>query len=156
MSRRLLAWAVSVTAIAALVVTVVAIMVRSPDRGSGPADDPFRRLSEENAALAPDQRPQIEVLNGCGVSGIAARAQDFLRERGYDVVNVENARDFQYEETLVIDRGGDVRVARALGRDLGTHNVIRQVRPDLVLQATVILGNDYRTLAPYRENPPDE
>ena len=156
MSRRLLAWAVSVTAIAALVVAVVAIMVRSPDRGSGRADDPFRRLSEENAALAPDQRPQIEVLNGCGVSGIAARAQDFLRERGYDVVNVENARDFQYEETLVIDRGGDVRVARALGRDLGTLNVIRQVRPDLVLQATVILGNDYRTLAPYRENPPDE
>jgi hypothetical protein len=154
MSRRILTWAASLVAVAVVVVLVVSMVMRPGDRGEA-TDDPFQRLAEEQAALAPDQRPQIEVLNGCGVSGIAARAQDYLREKGYDVVNVENARDFRYRRTLVIDRGGDVRIARALARDLGTSNLIRQVRPDLVLQATVILGEDYRELEPYRGDAPD-
>ena len=136
-----------------LVVAVVAIMMR-PDRGPESAEDAFARLDEQQASEAPDERPQVEVLNGCGVPRIAARVQEFLRERGYDVVNVENAPGFDYEETLVIDRGGDLRVAEDLARDLDTRNVIRQVRPDLVLQVTVILGADYQNLRPFREGIP--
>lgn len=139
--------------VAVLVVTVVAIMMR-PRSGSEPGEDAFARIEEQQAAEAPDARPQVEVLNGCGVPRIAARVQEFLRERGYDVVNVENAPGFDYEETLVIDRGGDLGVAEALARDLDTRNVIRQVRPDLVLQVTVILGADYPTLRPFREGIP--
>lgn len=151
---RLLSYGGAVAAVAAIVVTIVIVLIRAPGDEGEQATDAFSRLEENHAALAPDQRPQIEVLNGCGVSGIAARAQEFLREKGFDVVNVENARGFDYEETLVIDRGGDVGIARALARALGTENVIRQVRPDLVLQATVILGKDYRTLKPYRNDRP--
>lgn len=151
--RSLLGGAGLVAVVAVLVVAVVAIMMR-PGPEPGPGEDAFARLEEEQAAEAPDARPQVEVLNGCGVPRIAARVQEFLRERGYDVVNVENAPGFDYEETLVIDRGGDLGVAEALARDLDTRNVIRQVRPDLVLQVTVILGADHRSLRPFREGIP--
>ena len=146
----MLAYGGSVVVVAAIVVIVVVVMMRTPGTEPEVTPDAFSLLEEGEEALSPDQRPQIEILNGCGVSGIAARAHEFLRERGFDVVNVENARGFDYEETLVIDRGGDIRVARALAQALGTENIIRQVRPDLVLQATVILGRDYLELRPYR------
>jgi hypothetical protein len=152
MTRRILAYGGSVVAVAAIVVTVVVVMMQTPGEQPETGPDAFELLEEGQATLSPDQRPQIEILNGCGVSGIAAQAHEFLRERGFDVVNVENARSFDYEETLVIDRGGDIRIARALAQALGTDNVIRQVRPDLVLQATVILGEDYQTLRPYRND----
>ena len=154
MTRRLLAYGGSLVAIAAVVVVVVVVVMRTPGGGQQPVEDAFQLLEEGQAALSPDQRPQIEVLNGCGVSGIAAQVHEFLREKGFDVVNVENARGFDYSETLVIDRGGDIRIARALARALGTENVIRQVRPDLVLHATVILGEDYKTLTPFKDAAP--
>ncbi len=151
--RRLLSAVALVTAVATIVVVVVLVLLR-PGSDRGASEDAFARLGEQQAASAPDQRPQVEVLNGCGTPRIAARVQDFLRERGYDVVNVENASGFDYEETLVIDRGGDLDVARALARQLDTRNVIRQVRPDLVLQVTVILGRDYPSLRPFRDGTP--
>jgi len=85
---------------------------------------------------------------------VAATTHEYLRRFGFDVVNVENAAAFDYSETIVIDRGGDEQVARRLARVLGTENVIRQVRPDLMLQVTVILGSDYEELDPYGEIEP--
>jgi len=129
------------------VVTVVGLMM-CERRADPVTDDPFSELGE-NAGESADTRPQVEVLNGCGVSGIAARAQEYLIEAGFDVVNTENADAFDYRETIVIDRGGDPGIARRVARSLGTANVIRQVRPDLMLQVTVILGADYSGLRPY-------
>lgn len=143
-----------VLAVVTLFVVVIVVMLVGREPAGGPETDEFQLLSESAEETMPDRRPQVEVLNGCGVGGIAAQAQEYLRERGFDVVNVENAKDFEYPETLVIDRGGDEAVARGLARALGTENVIRQVRPDLLLEATVILGEDYRQLKPYREIEP--
>ena len=150
---RILSYGGIVFVVTLFVVVIVAMLVRE-DPATDPSTDEFELLSQQSEETVLDRRPQVEVLNGCGVGGIAAEAQDYLRERGYDVVNVENAKDFEYPETLVIDRGGDESVARALARSLGTENVIRQVRPDLLLEATVILGDDYRGLKPYREIEP--
>ncbi len=133
--------------VAAVVVAIVGLTI-FPRRSDAPPADAFAGL-ERAAAEAPDTRPQVEVLNGCGVSGIAARAQAWLVEQGFDVVATENADGFDYAETIVIDRVGEIAVARRLARSLGTGNVIRQVRPDLMLQVTVILGADYGELEPF-------
>lgn len=153
MSRRLLSYGAAVAAVVVVVVAVVGLMM-SERRGEDQPEDAFAQLEQSEALESPDERPQVEILNGCGISGIAARTHEYLRGSGFDVVNVENARAFDYGETLVIDRGGDVRVARRLARLLGTGNVIRQVRPDLMLQVTVILGSDYRQLEPFDEISP--
>ncbi|MFO7768726.1 MAG: LytR C-terminal domain-containing protein [bacterium] len=150
---RILAYGGIVAVVTLFVVVIVLMLVRG-EPAPDPAADEFQLLSQGSEETVPDRRPQVEVLNGCGVGGIAARAHAYLRERGFDVVNVENAKDFRYPETLVIDRGGDESVARSLARTLGTENVIRQVRPDLLLEVTVILGEDHRQLKPYREIDP--
>lgn len=153
MSRKLLSYGAAITAVIVVVVAVVGIMM-SERRAVDQDTDAFTRLEQSESLESPDERPQVEVLNGCGVSGIAAQTHEYLREFGFDVVNVENARAFDYLETVVIDRGGDVRIARRVARILGTGNVIRQVRPDLMLQVTVILGSDYRQLEPFGEVSP--
>ncbi|MCK4773122.1 MAG: LytR C-terminal domain-containing protein [Candidatus Latescibacteria bacterium] len=152
-SSRVLTYAGVVAAVVIVVVAVVALMMAERPERETPRDA-FAELEAAWGIDSPDSRPQVEVLNGCGVSGIAARAHEYLRRLGFDVVNVENAPAFDYEKTLVIDRGGDEGIARRVARFLGTDNVIRQVRPELMLQVTVILGKDYRSLKPYGEVEP--
>ncbi|NHZ85798.1 MAG: hypothetical protein GWP19_07945, partial [Planctomycetia bacterium] len=47
---------------------------------------------------------KVEVLNGCGEKGIAAKIADFLRTEHIDVVRSENADNFEYERTTLIQR----------------------------------------------------
>ena len=153
LSGRIFTYIGVLASVVVIVVAVVALMIaQRPER-----KDPRYAFTELEAARnveSPDSRPQVEVLNGCGVSNVAAQAHEYLKRLGFDVVNVENARAFDYEKTLVIDRSGDVEIARRIARFLGTENVICQVRPELMLQVTVILGKDYRTLKPYGEVEP--
>ena len=91
---------------------------------------------------------QIEVLNGCGVQGIANKFTDFLRVKGFDVVKTENYESFNVLETVVIDRRGDVknclRIAEAMG--FGEERILQEVNEAYLIDATVILGKDFRQL----------
>ena len=96
---------------------------------------------------------QVEVRNGCGVSGLAATATLFLRERGFDVVEVGDHSRFDVTQSVVIDRVGDLDAARKVAAALGIdpEQVQQEIRPDLYLDATVILGSDYTALRPFAE-----
>ncbi len=91
---------------------------------------------------------QLEVLNGCGVTGIANRFTDQLREYGFDVVETGNFDHFNVEETFVVSRSGQMenayRVAEALG--IAEKHVIREQSPDFYLDVTLIIGSDYESL----------
>ncbi len=108
-------------------------------------------VRETNPAQLVGDILQIEVRNGCGVSGLAATATMFLRERGFDVVEVGDYNRFDVEESVVIDRVGDLEAARKVAAALGmdASRVRQEVRPDLYLDASVILGKDYQTLEPF-------
>ena len=45
-------------------------------------------------------RAEIEILNGCGEAGIANLFTKFLRSEGYDVIEIKNADNFKYKETV--------------------------------------------------------
>ena len=62
---------------------------------------------------------QIDVLNGCGVSGTGQRMTSFLRAAGYDVVDMGNYKTFDIKRSLVIDRSGNAEVAKKIASDLG-------------------------------------
>ena len=49
------------------------------------------RLAVEVYEENPIQDIKVEVLNGCGIKGIAARTADFLRSNQVDVVRSDNA-----------------------------------------------------------------
>ena len=91
---------------------------------------------------------QLEVLNGCGVPGIATRFTDSLRGYGFDVVETGNFDHFNVEKSFVISRGGQMenalRVAKAIG--IPEQNVIREASPDFFLDVTLIIGSDFESL----------
>ena len=55
-----------------------------------------------------------EVLNGCGISGVAQKYTDYFRKYHIDVVRTENADNFYYDKTIVILRRGDFEQVREI------------------------------------------
>lgn len=102
----------------------------------------------------PVKKIQVEVLNGCGVPGIAKTVTEYLRDKGYDVVKVDNYESFNITETTVIDRRSldkinAIEVAKILGvsTDKG---VAPFLNPDLLLDVSIIIGHDYKKLIPLK------
>lgn len=95
---------------------------------------------------------QVEVLNGCGVGGIADRFTDFLRNNKFDVVNMGNYIRFDMDETIVIDRTGNKANALFVAKALGVkkENVIQQLNNDYFLDVSIVTGRDYYTLQPFK------
>ena len=96
---------------------------------------------------------RIEVLNGCGVSGVAEKLTDSLRAKGFDVVRLGNYRTFEIANTILIDRNANIvnaeKVAMAVG--LNSESIIQQVNPEYLLDVTFILGKDYKKLIPLKK-----
>jgi hypothetical protein len=94
---------------------------------------------------------QLEVLNGCGISGIAEKLTNYLRQNDFDVVQVGNYRSYDIDNTLVVDRTGNknnaLKVAEALGID--SKNVIQQINNDYFLDVSLIIGKDFNRLKPF-------
>ena len=93
---------------------------------------------------------QLEVLNGCGVSGVAEKFTDFLRNNNFDVVQTGNYISFDIDKSMVIDRTGNkenaIKVANALGID--HKNIIQQINNDYILDVSLIIGKDFNHLKP--------
>ena len=87
---------------------------------------------------------RIEVLNGTATERLGQQAADRLRKAGFDVVEVANAEDRGFAETVVVDRADNRAAnARLVAEELGCKNVIPQLEPTLLLEVTVIVGQDY-------------
>lgn len=100
-----------------------------------------------------DGRVRVEVLNGGGVSGMAVRATDGLRDFGFDVVDVGNALPFDAERpSVVIDRVGRTDMARAVAEALGIDNVQSEPDPNLYVDVTVVLGAEWTHPVPMRDS----
>lgn len=94
------------------------------------------------------QAVRIEVLNGCGVAGVAEKVGRYLREAGFDVMTWKNADSFNYPETIVIDRTGNLENARIVAGAMGLRTHIQQIvhDPYRIEQVAVIIGRDYERL----------
>jgi hypothetical protein len=95
---------------------------------------------------------QLDVLNGTGEPKLAQRATDFLRARGFDVVEIGNVKDAGVEATLVIDRVGNIEAANLVAAALGVSeaNVTQRIDKNLFLDVSVILGSDYKQLKAFQ------
>lgn len=90
------------------------------------------------------ERVSVEVLNGSGEKGAAAAVTEALRDAGFDVKTFGNAPSFEYDSTVVLDRSGRQNAARNVAGALGLSDFRSEPRPDLYLDATIILGRDWR------------
>lgn len=111
-----------------------------------PKIDP-RPLAIEVYQKNPIQNIKVEVLNGCGLKGIAARTADFLRANHVDVVRSDNADHHDYPNTVIISRNENVESLKAVSRSFGiamddkTH-IMNVPDESLGVDVTVILGKD--------------
>ena len=87
----------------------------------------------------------VEVRNGCGASGLGDRVAAYLKDRGFDVMFVGNADDFDFGETIVVDRSGEWTKAREVARALGGVPVVQQISGGTFVDATVVLGQDFES-----------
>ncbi len=95
---------------------------------------------------------QVEVLNGCGIEGIADKFTEYLRSNHFDVVQMGNYISYDVEKTIVIDRTGNsanaYKVADALG--INRKNVIQQINENYFLDVSIVVGKDFYNLKPYQ------
>ena len=101
--------------------------------------------------FAPRPTREVEsavlVLNGCGSERVGLRTARYLRARGLDVVDFGNAESFDYAETIVVDRAGDMGAAIEVARMLRIPNVIQQIPETPLEDIVIIVGADHSWLA---------
>ncbi|MBI45492.1 MAG: hypothetical protein CMG66_04940 [Candidatus Marinimicrobia bacterium] len=92
-------------------------------------------------------RAEIEVLNGCGESGVANLFTKFLRAEEYDVIEIKNADKFDYQETTILYHKKDMqKKAKRLSNLLDVKDSNVKFNKDSVWDLSVIIGNDYKEL----------
>jgi hypothetical protein len=108
----------------------------------------FEQNSEIDNLVKHKQNMQIEVLNGCGVDGVADMFTDSLRKKNIDVVNTGNYRSYNIDNSIVIDRTGNIINAEYVAEVIGVDNkqVIQQKNKNYFLDVTLIIGKDYKQL----------
>jgi len=88
-------------------------------------------------------RVRVQVLNATRVRGLGRRAMLYLRDQGFDVVEVGTTKVLQ-DTTLVLDRSRHPEWARNIATSLGAARV--ETRPDTsrYLDVTVLVGSSWR------------
>ncbi len=133
--------------------------VTEPEPVAAPKPESFAVSQPESLAKSnPDTMKaiRIEVLNGCGVAGVAEKVGRYLREAGFDVMTWKNADSFNYPETIVIDRTGNLESARIVAGAMGLRTHIQQIvhDPYRIEQVAVIIGRDYDRLDMFTRDRP--
>lgn len=94
---------------------------------------------------------QVRILNAAGVPELARRVQQFLRRRGFDVVEATTTHRSE-KRSYVVDHLGDstatAQVAYVLG--IEPNAVRREIDSDFVLHCSVVIGQDWQLLRPFR------
>lgn len=111
----------------------------------------YPRIQTQRAEEKPQligQIIQLEVLNGCGVSGLANDFTSALRKNGFDVVQTGNFDNFDMQETVIISRTFSKENARRVANALGIseENILIEASEDFYLDATIVIGSDYKSL----------
>lgn len=123
------------------------IMNSTGSRGDNLSDTAKKQITNQ-----PNLSIQINILNATGENRIGARFRDYLKAKGFDVVDMGNYKA-EVEKTMVLDVIGDIskakRVADAVG--ISHRNVVQQLDKTKYIDATVIIGKDYTELKPFTD-----
>lgn len=86
----------------------------------------------------------VEVLNGNGIPGAAARAAESLSSLGFNIVYIGNADNFSNPKTLVIDHSGMKTVGEIIRKTLKCGEIKEDVNGTTSkVDFTIILGKDF-------------
>lgn len=144
MARRTIVWWSVIGALSAVVVLLMAAFVQ---RMLYPPVTPYVEDAGKVHTVI-----QCEIVNASGVRGAGRRVLTYLRERGFDVVELSTSSVLQ-RQSAVLDRMGDrpscVKVAKVLG--IADSLVEPRIDSMLFVRASVVLGSDIAALTPFQE-----
>ena len=87
----------------------------------------------------------VEVLNGTHTPGLAGRARDLFQSYDLEVMAPNNADNDQYQNTVVLDRKGNLDAAKKVADLIHCTRIFSKPDPQLdqAVDVTVILGKDF-------------
>src|SRR5262245_49562930 len=88
-------------------------------------------------------RIRVQVLNATTTRGLAQRATDVLRDKGFDVVEIGNSRD-RVDSTVVLDRTNHPDWARRAAAAMGGARVVPSPDSLRYVDLTVVIGPNWR------------
>jgi hypothetical protein len=88
-------------------------------------------------------RIRVQVLNATTTRGLARRATDVLRDKGFDVVDVGTSRQ-QSDSTVVLDLSGHPDWARRVAAAMGGAQILARPDSSRYLDVTVLIGANWR------------
>lgn len=88
----------------------------TPEAVSSPISDtsPTPKAEEE----VDKSQPQVRVLNGSGIAGVASSVKDFLENLGWTVSSIGNADEFEFENSVIKFKEGFEKFENVLVSDL--------------------------------------
>jgi len=106
----------------------------------------IREQEKAAAAAVPQVEPstvEVRVLNGCGAPGAGRTMTEHMRSLHFDVVTSDNAENFAYENTLVINHTDRPEIGQAVASALGCSHLSMQTDKLSLAHVTIILGQDW-------------
>jgi len=87
---------------------------------------------------------RVEVLNSTDIFGLAKLVAERLEKRGFDVIEIGNAKE-KLKRTVILDRKKQgCENARFVRRWVGRGEVQYFPDPSLIMDVSVILGEDFQ------------
>ncbi|MEK7727155.1 MAG: LytR C-terminal domain-containing protein [candidate division KSB1 bacterium] len=136
------------TALWGLGIVNVILIVSFVSRHFFSGNEPSLNANTDVPAI-PAENFKVEVLNGCGVNGLASKYAVLLKENGFDPVKTENYEGGLTTRTYIIDRLSEkmvngLKMADALG--LSRDYVSYKADAQRMVAVSLILGQDYKTI----------
>lgn len=118
-----------------------------PDTTLGAANPIAATGADARAEYASDAKDaRVEILNGTGYPGIAAKVSTQLQAQGWQVVAIGNADRSDYQRTLLVNYNIDDTLAQEIGRQLNLHATLPTL-PGLIISdladLRIVVGQDY-------------
>lgn len=85
---------------------------------------------------------KVEVLNGNAMSGIAHKIAKDLELQGFEIVNIGNADNFDYEKTKIIVYSKEVNLDNEFKKLFKDFEIIKEYQDQTNLDLVIILGKD--------------
>ena len=87
----------------------------------------------------------LEILNGTDITGLASRTAQLFASYGFDVDIFGNADHNEYENTMVLDRTGNISLAQRVASVINCQRIETEVYSENTagIDVTVILGKDF-------------
>jgi hypothetical protein len=92
----------------------------------------------------------IEVLNGCGVPGVAQQFTNYLRQEGFDVIYTGNADRNDYSGTILVARTNNNAITSVnTVMMLEQERLLTRIDSSVQADVSLIIGKDYNRLPVY-------